>query len=359
MKRPITPQLFLLSCLAGWLNREQQRVLEYLRQENRVLREQLGPRLPRLNDDQRRRLAIRGKLIGRKLLGGWASIVTPDTILRWHRRLIAAKWTHPAHARVGRPGLMKHIAALIVRMAMENRSWGYRHIQGSLKHVGHTVAHNTVKKVLKDNGIEPAPDRSKKTTWSQFLRSHWDTLTACDFFTTEVLTVGGLQTVYTFFVLHVATRRVHIVGSTPHPDARFMMNAALDLVAFKDSFLRGKTHLIMDRDSKLTDQFVGILRGAGVKSVKIPASSPNCNPHAERFVKSIKTELLNRLVFFGIRSLNRALNSYAAHFNSERPHQGIGNTLIDPDDSLLANTGEVIRHERLGGLLSFYHRRAA
>ncbi len=359
MKRPISPSLFLLSCLAGWLNREQQRVLEYLREENRVLREQLGPKLPRLNDDQRRRLAVLGKLIGRKLLGDCASIVTPDTILRWHRRLIAAKWTFPAHTRIGRPGLMKKIAALIVRMAIENRSWGYRRIRGSLKHVGHTVAHNTIKKVLKDNGIEPAPERSRKTTWSQFLRSHWDTLAACDFFTTEVWTIAGLQTIYTFFVIHVATRRVHIVGSTPHPDALFMKNAALDLVAFEEVFLRGKTHLIMDRDGKFTDQFVEILRDGGVKAVKIPASSPNCNPHAERFVRSIQSEMLHRLVFFGIRSLNRALSSYIVHFNSERPHQGIGNTFIDPDDSLLANTGEVVRRQRLGGLLSFYHRRAA
>ena len=191
MKRPISPQLFLLSALAGWLNREQQRVLDYLREENRVLREQLDPKLPRLNDDQRRRLAVRGQLIGRKLLGDFASIVTPDTILRWHRRLVAAKWTCPAHRRVGRPGLMKHIAALIVQMALTNRSWGYRRIEGSLKHVGHTVAHNTIKKVLKDNGIEPAPERTKKTTWSLFLCSHWDTLAACDFFTTEVWTLGG------------------------------------------------------------------------------------------------------------------------------------------------------------------------
>ena len=138
-----------------------------------------------------------------------------------------------------------------------------------------------------------------------------------------------------------------------------MKNADLDLVAFEVSFLRGKTYLIMDRDKKFTDQFVGILKDSGVEAVKIPACSPNCNPHAERFVKSIKVELLNRLVFFGIRSLNRALSDYCAHFNSERPHQGIGNELIDPDVALLTNTGDVVHRERLGGLLSFYHRRAA
>lgn len=288
------PQIFLLSCLAGWLNREQQKVLDYLREETRVLKEHLGGRRLRVTDDQRRRLAIKDKEIGRRLLFEAATIVTPDTILRWHRRMIARKWSNGAGT--GRPGLMKEIADLCVRMATENPTWGYRRIKGALKNIGHRVAHNTVKKALNDAGIEPAPDRSKTTTWSQFMKTQWDTLAATDFFTTEVWTVEGIVTFYTLFVIDIRSRRVHVVGSTPRPDRVFMAQAALDLAAFDDGFLRGATHLIMDRDSKFTDEFREKLKDNGVNSVRIPPRSPNCNPHAERWVRSIKSECLDRLV---------------------------------------------------------------
>ena len=171
MKAPIFSQIFLLSCLAGWLNREQQKVLDYLREENRVLREQIGSSRLRLDDDQRGRLAAKGKEIGRRLLGEVATIVTPDTIPRWHRRLIAQKWSNGAGT--GRPGVMREIAELCVRMAKENPTSGYRRIQGALKSLGRWVAHDTVKKALKDAGMEPAPNRSKTTTWSQFMRTHF------------------------------------------------------------------------------------------------------------------------------------------------------------------------------------------
>jgi len=184
----IYPLQILIASLAGLINRRQAEVLEYLIEENRVLREQFKGRALRLTDDQRRRLAAKGKKIGRRLLMQVATIVTPDTILRWHNRLIRAKWTFPAK-RVGRPGLMKEIRALIVRFAKENCGWGYTRIEGALRNVGHRVAPTTIRNVLKANGIKPAPDRP--TSWRTFLKTHWDQIAA-------TLGVGLIDAYYEF-----------------------------------------------------------------------------------------------------------------------------------------------------------------
>ena len=354
MKSPFTPLIVLATALGGWMNRRQSEILDYLLEENRVLREQLEGRRLKLSDKQRRRLAARGKILGRKLLGEFVSIGTPDTILRWHRRLIAEKFT--SHRRGGRPGIMIEIRTLVVRMANENPSWGYRRIEGALEHLGHVVAHTTVRNIMVENGLDPAPERNKKTTWKQFLRSHCSTLAATDFFTTEIWTGRGLVTMYTLFVIELKSRRVHIVGSTAHPNAIFMKQAALELVAFDGSFRRGKTHLILDGDAKFTAEFKEIPSDANVKAVRIPPRSPNCNAYAERFVLTIKREVLNKLILFGRAALDRSISEAVVHYNSERPHQGIGNEIIDPRDS--NSTGDVVRRERLGGLLNFYDRAA-
>jgi len=212
------PLRLLLATLAGWVNRHQQHVIEYLVEENRALREQLRGHRVRLSDDQRRRLAAKGQRLGRRILRQVATIVTPDTIVRWYRRLIAEKWTSE-YRRRGCPGLMKGIAALIVRMATENPGWGDSRIQGALKNLDHRVARSTVAKVLKDHGIPPAPGRP--SSWRTFLRAHWGAIAGADFFTTEVWTARGLVTYYTLFVLDLKSRRVEIVGSTRNPDAAF------------------------------------------------------------------------------------------------------------------------------------------
>ena len=188
------PLQVLLLTLSGWMNREQQRTIEFLIEENRVLQEHLKGRKLRLNDDQRRRLAAKGKLLGRRLLNRVATIVTPDTIMRWHRRLIAAKWTYK-QPRKGRPGVMQEIRRLVVRLAAENSSWGYARIQGTLKDLGHRVGRTTVSRILKKEGIQPAPDRP--SSWKTFLKAHWGEVAATDFFTTEVWTLKGLVTYYT------------------------------------------------------------------------------------------------------------------------------------------------------------------
>src|SRR2546427_7528764 len=219
MTTDLFPLRLLLVTLAGWVNRHQQQVIESLVEENRVLKEQLKRRRVRLTDDQRRRLAAKGQPLGRRILRQVSTIVTPDTILRWHRRLIARKWTF-APKRPGRPGTMKEIVSLIVRMATDNPAWGYSRIQGALKNLDHRVARSTVAKVLKDNGIAPAPGRP--SSWRTFVRAHLGAIAGADFFTTEVWTSRGLTTYYTLFVLDLKSRRVEIVGSTRNPDAAVM-----------------------------------------------------------------------------------------------------------------------------------------
>ncbi len=343
----------LLLTVAGWVNRHQQDVIAYLVEENGVLKEQMRGRKLRLNDDQRRRLAAKAKRLGRRALDGIATIVTPDTLMRWHRRLIAWKWTYEAR-RVGRPGLRKAIAALIVCMARENSRWGYCRIQGELKNLGHRVAASTIGRVLKDNGMRPAPDRP--SSWRTFLRAHWGEIAGIDFFTTEVWTPLGLKTYYILFLIDLKTRSVHVASITTNPGASFMAQVARNLTDPMDGFLRTHRFVICDRDAKFTAQFRRILKGAGVKVIRTPTQAPNCNAYAERFVLSIKSECLNRMVFFGKASLRRAIAAYLQHYHHERPHQGLGNETLDPSPRPMV--GEVRCTERLGGLLKHYYRAA-
>jgi hypothetical protein len=193
MLKPLDPFRFLLVAVAGWMNQSQLQVIDCLREENRVLREQLGGRRLRLSDDERRRLAAKAKLLGRRILGEVATIVTPETLLAWHRKLIAQKYDGSGHRRPGRPRTPEEIEALIVRMAQENRGWGYERIHGALSNLGHTIGCTTIADILRRHGVELAPERSRKTTWKEFLSQHWDLIAAADFFTVEVWTRRGLQ----------------------------------------------------------------------------------------------------------------------------------------------------------------------
>ncbi len=349
------PLQVLLLALSGWVNRVQQRTIDYLVEENRVLKEQLKGRKLRLNDDQRRRLAAKGKQLGRRLLNRVATIVTPDTIMRWHKRLIAAKWTYQQR-RGGRRGVMREIKALIVRLAKENATWGYTRIQGTLKDLGHRVGRTTVSRTLKSEGIKPAPDRP--SSWKTFLKAHWGEVAATDFFTTEVWTPRGLVTYYTLFLIDLRTRRVHIAGSTPNPNDSFMAQVARNLTDFVDGFLLRHRFLICDRDTKFTDQFLRLLKDSGIDTVLTPHRAPNCNAYAERFVRSIKEECLNRMVIFGEGSLHRAIREFVQHYHLERPHQGLGNKVIEREDRPPTSGTEVRCRERLGGILR-HCRRAA
>lgn len=359
MPSVLNPIEFVLITVAGWMNQRQLQIIEYLREENRVLREQLGSRRLRLSDNQRRRLAARAKGLGRKILSDLATIVTPGTLLRWHRRLIAQKYNGTAKRSPGRPRTSTEIEALVVQMAEQNRDWGYRRIQGAISNLGHTLARSTISDILERRGIEPAPERIRKTTWKEFLTQHWETIVAADFFTVEVWTGKGLQRFIVLFFLELSTRRVEIAGISATANGLWMNQIARNLTDSDDGLLTGKRYLIHDRDPLFTSEFLGILNDAGIESVKLPPRSPNLNAFAERFVRSIKESCLDRLILFGEGSLRTAVLNFVAHYHRERNHQGLSNGIIQPDSDHLINTGAVQRRQRLGGMLNYYYRDAA
>lgn len=213
------PWQLYVAIIAGWIQRRQQEAIECLRAENRVLRETHGSKRILLNDDQRRRLAVKGKILGRQRLKEIGTLFTPDTLLRWHRMLVAKKWDYSGRRKtVGRPRVGQEIVDLVLRFARENLTWGYDKIQGALANVRHKISDQTVGNILKEHGIERAPERKRQTTWKTFIKSHWGVLAAIDFTTIEVWSTRGLVTYYVLFVMEVATRRVHFAGCTPNPD---------------------------------------------------------------------------------------------------------------------------------------------
>jgi transposase InsO family protein len=327
-------------------------VVAYLIEENRLLRRQLGTRRLRLTDDDRRRLAARAYQVGRRALREIATIATPDTLLRWHRQLIAQKWTYGRKA--GRRGVLLEIRRLVVRMAEENPTWGYTRIQGALKNVGHRVGRSTIRRILKATGLPPVPQRP--TSWHAFIKTHWGVIAAADFFTTEVWTWRGLVTYYTVFVLDLASRRVHILGSTPHPSDVFM-GQIVRLVTAEDGVLIGHRVLICDRDRKWSRAVRQQFGDAGIRVVLTPERAPNANAYAERFVRSIKEECLDRIIPLGERHFRRAITAFVEHYHLERNHQGLDNRLIAGMPTADA-AGLVRRRSRLGGLLNYYERAA-
>ncbi|MDF1556382.1 MAG: helix-turn-helix domain-containing protein [Deferrisomatales bacterium] len=266
----LQPWQLLLVILAGWVNREQQAVVEYLRTENQIFKEIHRKKRIVLSDDQRRRLAVKGKRLGRKALQNIATIVTPDTILRWHQQLVAAKWDYSDRSkkRPGRPSVSEDVVHLVLRIARENPSWGYDRMQGALANLGHTISDTTVGNILKAHGIEPAPERKRQTTWRIFLKAHWDVLGAIDFTTVEVWTKGGLVTFYVLFVIELASRRVHFAGCTPNPQEAWMKQMARNLTDPIDGFLNDSRYLLMDRDQKFSKAFRDLLERSDVHCVR-------------------------------------------------------------------------------------------
>ncbi len=331
---------------------------EYLVTENRILRAQIKGRL-KLTDGERKTLAEIGKKLGKKALEEVVNIVKPETILAWHGRLVAKKFDGSKKRKyAGRPRIDKEIEELVVRLATENRSWGYDRIAGAVANLGYKVSDQTVGNILNRHGISPAPEREKKTTWKEFIRSHTDVLAATDFFTTEVWTKGGLVTYYVLFFMHVATRRVHIAGITPYPNEKWMTQIARNVTMADVGFLSSHRYLIHDRDGKFCPAFIDTIESVDVKTVKLPARSPNLNSFAERWVKSVKSECLSKLIFFGEESLRHALNEYVPHFHQERNHQGKDNVILFPSEESGNEDAPIRCHERLGGLLKYYNREA-
>jgi putative transposase len=350
----------LLAYITGTVDQELLLRHEYLVTENRILRNQITGRI-RLSDGERKTLADIGQKLGRQALEEVATIVKPDTILGWHRKLVAQKFDGSKRRKApGRPPIDQELEALVVRMAQENRSWGYDRIVGALANLGHTISDQTVGNILQRHGIAPAPERKTTTTWMEFIRTHMDVLVATDFFTAEVWTTTGLVTYYMLFFIHLASRKVHIAGVTPHPNQAWMMQVARNVTMEEWGFLAPGQYLIHDRDGKYCPAFQQLIDAAGVKRVPLPPRSPNLNAYAERWVRSVKEECLSRLILFGETSLRHALTQYVAHFHHERNHQGKGNVLLFPMVNQDAErAGPLQCRERLGGLLKYYTCEAA
>jgi putative transposase len=238
-------------------------------------------------------------------------LVTPGTILRWHRRLIAKKWTYPH--RLGRPPVQDAVASLIERMARENRSWGYKRIQGELLKLGHHVGASTIRRVLQRLWIPPAPVRDTDTTWRQFLRTQASTMLACDFFHVDCAVT--LQRIYVFFVLEVPSRSVHLLGVTTNPDSRWTTQQIRNLVMELGDRITQFWFLVRDRAGQFTASFDAVLADVGIQVVRIPPRCPRANCFAERFVRTLRTELTDRMLIFSQRHLRVVLTEYVRHYN--------------------------------------------
>jgi putative transposase len=302
-----------------------------------------------------------GQKLGKQALKDVATIVKPDTILAWHRTLVAQKFDGAQQRKApGRPTIDPEVEALVVRMARENRSWGYDRIVGALANLGHRISDQTVGNILKRHGLPPAPERKTTTTWKECIRTHMDMLVATDFCTAAVWTLGGLVTYYVLFFLHLGSRQVHVAGVTPHPTEAWMVQVARNVTMEEWGFLSPGQYLLHDRDTKCCAALQHLIDDAGVERVVLPPRSPNLNAYAERWVRAVKEECLSRVSLFGEASLRHALAQYIEHYHHERNHQGQGNVLLFPVVSPgTTHQGPVQCRERLGGLLKYYEREAA
>jgi len=350
----------LLVYMTGSVDQELLVRNEYLVTENRILRQQITGRV-RLSDGGRKTLAELGKKLGRQALAEVASIVKPETILAWHRMLVAKKFDGSSQRKApGRPPVDAELETLVVRLAQENGSWGYDRIVGALKHLGYTISDQTVGNILKRHGMSPAPHRKQTMAWKAFIRAHMDMLVATDFFTMEVWTTCGLVTYYVLFFIHLASRKVYIAGVTPSPNQRWMTQMARNATMAEWGVLEPGQYLIHDRDGKYCPAFQRIVDAAGITLVPLPPRSPNLNAYAERWVRSVKDELLSRLILVGEPSLRYAIQQYETHYHQERPHQGKGNVMLMPSATPCQGRDHPIQcRERLGGLLNYYYREAA
>ncbi len=353
----VAPWQIIVVALAGWLNREQQKVIGYLVVENEVLKEHLGGGRIRFTDQQRTKLAAKAQALGRNALKKLRTLVTPDTLLRWYRQLIAKKYDGSSKRGVGRPRTAGEIEELVLRFGSENPGWGYTRIRGALTNLGFTIGRGTIANILARNGINPAPER--QSTWGEFMAQHWDVISATDFFTVELGRPVGLVRFHVLFVIKIASRRVHIAGIVAQPTGEWMAQVARNLTDVVDGFLLNHRYLIHDRDPLFTQHFRRLLADSGVECLRLPAKSPNLNAFAERFVLSIKSECLEHLILFSEGQLRRAVSEYVAHYQAERNHPGLGNRLIEGDRAAANQDGSIQCRLRLGGLLRHYHREAA
>jgi len=285
-----------------------------LRHEVAVLRRQITR--PALRPPDRAILAGLSRLLNRQHRSRF--FVQPDTLLRWHRDLVRRKWTQPH--RPGRPRIPAGTSAIIVRLARENSTWGYRRIQGELARMGVVLAPSSVWSILRRHGIDPSPMRTGPT-WSQFLRTQAASMLACDFFSVDTVL---LKRVYVLFFIELDTRRVYVTGATAHPMGSWVVQQARNLTMMLDSRAHPVQFLLRDRDAKYTSSFDEVFKAAGIRIIRTPIRAPRANAFAERFVGTVRHECLDRMLIFGRRHLDGVLAEYVAHYDGHRPHRALG-----------------------------------
>jgi putative transposase len=318
-----------------------------LRHEVAVLR-RTNPR-PRLDWADRAVLAALIRRLPTRLRAH--RLITPSTILRWHRRLVRERWTYPN--RPGRPPITDTVAALVTRMATENPSWGYRRVQGELLKLGHRIGASTIRRILKRYRIPPAPLRHTDMTWRRFLRTQATSMLAVDFFHVDCAVT--LRRLYVLFALEVGDRYLHVLGVTAYPDGPWTTQQARNLLMDLGEHVPRFRFLVRDRAGQFASSFDAVLADAGIEVVKIPPRCPRANCFAERFVLTMRTELTDRMLIFGERHLHRVLATYAAHYNSQRPHRALQLRPPRPQTPVPEPLyGRIRRRPILGGLINQY-----
>jgi putative transposase len=305
---------------------------------------------PRLDWANRAVLAGRVRLLPRPVWRGM--FVQPVTLLGWHRDLVRRRWTY-SHRR-GRPAVAAEVRALVLRLARENPTWGYRRVHGELCRLGYKgrIGASTVWAILRHAGVDPAPTRSAMS-WRQFLRAQASSVLAVDFFTVDTV---FLQRLYVLFVIEVATRRVHVLGVTSHPAGAWVAQQARNLLMALGEDLGRFRFLVRDRDTKFTAAFDIVFAAEGIQVLRIPVRAPRANAYAERWVGTVRREVLDRMLIVGSRQLQSVLAEYADHYNVHRPHRALGQAppLRPSEPTVIMTVGRVARGDRLGGLIHEY-----
>jgi putative transposase len=327
-----------------------------LRHELAILRRQVGR--PHFEAHDRVLLAAFSRMLPRH---SWAAFsVRPETLLSWHRRLVARRWTYP-HRQPGRPPIGRDVRELVLRLARENSSWGYLRIAGELRKLGIAVSASSVRNILTYAGLPPAPQRGVQS-WRNFLRVHGESILACDFFTVDTV---WLRRLYVLAFISIGSRRIEYFAITNKPDTTWMLQQARNLLMDLDDHNRQAQFLIHDRDAKFPRAFDALLESDGVKVIRTPVKAPNANAHMERWVGTVRRECLDRLLILGRRQLEHVLRIYVTHYNRERPHRSLD---LKPPDSRIRppiatisaqHAPQVNRRDLLGGLIHEYELAAA
>jgi putative transposase len=346
----------LLLGVGAWMNRELTTLVEFLNAQLQALMSAI-PTIPRLGDEHRHRLAVLAKRIDTARLDACAQVVTVETLRRWYRALVIRKWSHP-RTGAGRPPLPPETVAMILTMARENPGWGSPGISQRLRLLKLPASASTIRRVLVDHGLDPAPVRERTHDWQTYLESHARDIAALDFTTVECFDHGRLTTQYCLFAIHHDTRAVQFLGMTEHPNESWMTQQARNLTA-AGGFASDRKFMLMDRDASLSQRFRHLLALGGIQVVRIPPQSPNCNPFIERFFRSLKDECLSRIIPLSIAGLASTIREYLDYYHYERPHQGLDGNIIRMVGQSFPAEGQIECRKRLGGILRYYYRKSA